>query len=158
MTMVLKVLQVQSTVCESVSRCRTPVESSDQRPMMKTSSRTPRTYHWGMQAPRYLKGVSKSTSWIMSWSRQEVTLIEGGPWCFPHHRHKREKDKMFVNQDYVRYQREVEYSTEVNFSWTYRWHDSGLGSIWHQMIRGHGDKAMSRWMVKQDNPNPRRQV
>jgi len=45
---------------------------------------------------------------------------------------------------------EVEYSVEVNFSWTYWRHDSGHGSIWHQMIRGHGDREMSRWEVKQD--------
>ena len=37
MTMALKVLQVQSTACESMSWCRTLVESLDWRPMMKTS-------------------------------------------------------------------------------------------------------------------------
>ena len=58
---------------------RTPIESLNQRPMMKTSRRMRRTCHWGMQAPRYRKGVSRSASRIMSWSRQEVTLIEGGP-------------------------------------------------------------------------------
>ena len=57
----------------------TPAESLDRRPMMKTSRRMRRTCHWGMQAPRYQKGVSRLASWIMSWSRQEVTSIEGGP-------------------------------------------------------------------------------
>ena len=32
--------------------------------------------HAGSKVP---SGVSRPTSWIMSWSRQEVTLIEGGP-------------------------------------------------------------------------------
>ena len=32
--------------------------------------------HAGSKVPY---GVSRSTSWIMSWCRQEVTLIEGGP-------------------------------------------------------------------------------
>ena len=32
--------------------------------------------HAGSKVP---KGVSRSASWIMSWSWQEVTLIEGGP-------------------------------------------------------------------------------
>ena len=47
---------------------------------------------------------------------------------------------------------------EVNFPWTYKWHDSGFDSIWHQKIRGHDDEAKSRWEVKRDHPNPRRQV
>ena len=70
----------------TVSWRRTLAESSDQRSMMKTLHQMRRSCHWGMQALRYQKGVSRSASWIMSWSRQEVTLIEGGPWCFPHHR------------------------------------------------------------------------
>ena len=63
----------------TVSWRRTPIESLDQRPLLKTSRRMRWTCHWGMQAPRYQKGVSRSASWIMNWSRQEVTLIEGGP-------------------------------------------------------------------------------
>ena len=39
----------------TVSWRRTPVESLDRRPMMKTSCRMRRTCHWGMQAPRYHK-------------------------------------------------------------------------------------------------------
>ena len=58
---------------------RTPAESLDRRSIMKTSRRMRRTCHYGMQAPRYQKGVSRPSSWIMSWSWKEVTLIEGGP-------------------------------------------------------------------------------
>ena len=60
----------------------TPAESLDRRPMMKTSRRMLRTFHWGMQAPRYQKGVSRLASWIMSWSQQEVTS-QRRPIMFP---------------------------------------------------------------------------
>ena len=52
---------------------RTLVKSPNRRPMMKACRRARRTFHWGMQAPRYQKGFSRSTSRIMSWSRQEAT-------------------------------------------------------------------------------------
>ncbi len=48
---------------------RTLVKSIDQRPMMQAYRRMRRTCDWGVQAPRYPKGVSISTSWIMSWCR-----------------------------------------------------------------------------------------
>ena len=41
---------------------RTPAESLDRRPIMWTCHRMRRTCHWGMQALRYRKGVSRPTS------------------------------------------------------------------------------------------------
>ena len=68
-----------------------------------------------------------------------------GTWCF------------IVNQDHMRNRGRLIFA-EVNFSWTYKRHNSGLGSIWHQKIIGHDDEAKSRWEVKRDYPNPRRQT
>lgn len=50
----------------------TLLKSPDWRPMMQVYHRMRRTFHWGMQAPSYPKGVSRSTSWIMSWCRHET--------------------------------------------------------------------------------------
>ena len=70
----------------------TSAESLDRRPMMWNLHRMRKTCHWGMQAPRYQKGVFRSNSWIMSWSRQEVTWSKEGHNVFPHHRHETEEN------------------------------------------------------------------
>ena len=69
----------------------------------------------------------------------------------------RQRNIVFVNQDQMRIRGGLKIA-KVNFSWTYWWHDTGFGSIWHQKIRGHDDKAKSRWEVKMDYPNPWRQA
>ena len=55
-----------------VSWSWTLAKSPDRRPMMWTCRWMRRTCHYGMQALRYQKGVSRSTSQIMSWSRKEA--------------------------------------------------------------------------------------
>ena len=99
-----------------------------------------------MQAPRYLKGVSRSNSWIMSWSQQELTSLKEGH-NVSHIIDTRQRDIMFVNQDRKRIRGRLK-TAEANFSWTYRWHDTGFGIIWHQRIWGHDDMEKSRWVVK----------
>ena len=42
-------------------------------PLMLTYHQKRQTCHWCMQASRYWKGISKSTSWIMCWCQQEAT-------------------------------------------------------------------------------------
>ena len=53
----------------------------------KTTIESKETCHWGMQASRYLTRFLNLVPRLCV----EVDmnrLIEGGPWCFPHHRHE----------------------------------------------------------------------
>lgn len=73
MILILNVLQY---ILHGVNRCfdfEHHTKYFGRRPMMSTCHHKRETCHWCMQASRYWKGVSKSTSWIMSWCRQEVT-------------------------------------------------------------------------------------
>ena len=74
MIMILKVLEY---ILHGVNGCFDVdhhTKSFNQRLVMSTYRRKQETCHWCMQASRYWKGVSKSTSWIMCWCRQEVAL------------------------------------------------------------------------------------
>ena len=71
--MILKVLQYNPRGVNRWLGVKHHVESSGRRQMMKTCRREWETFHWGMQASKYWGGgIPRSTSWIMSWSRQEV--------------------------------------------------------------------------------------
>ena len=71
--MILKVLQYILHGVNGWFDVKHHTKSFGRRPLMYAYRRKWETYHWCMQASRYWMGVSKSTSWIMSWCRQEVT-------------------------------------------------------------------------------------
>ena len=120
-----------------------------------------------MQAPRYLKGVSRSNSWIMSWSRQEVTWSKVGH-NVSHVINTRQRNMIFVNQDQQRIRGRLK-TAEANFSWTYQQHDTRFGGILsskdlNSWRRGKGwmrgqkrlPKPMEAKITKWDVPTPTR--
>ena len=71
--MILKVLQYILHGVNKWFDVEHHTKSFDQRPVMSTYRRKWETCHWCMQASWYWRGVSKSTSWMMCWCRQEAT-------------------------------------------------------------------------------------
>ena len=160
MTMDLKVQPIQSMECEQWSGVEHPqnhsIEGQWCGPCIKC-----------MQAPRYQKRVSRLNSWIMSWSRQEVTWSKEGH-NVSHVIDTRQRNMMKVDQDQQEIRGRLKTAKE-NFSWTYQitqhwiWQyltSKDLTSWWRgkEQMRGQKrlPKPMEAKMMKWDVPNPTR--
>ena len=71
--MILKVIQYNSCGVNTWSDVEHHTKYFGRRPLMSTCRWKWETCHWCKQASKHWKGVSKSTSWIMSWCWQEAT-------------------------------------------------------------------------------------
>jgi len=148
MIMILKVLQY---IMHGVNR-RFDVEhhtkTFGQRPVILTCRQKWETCHWCMQASRSWNGVSKSTSWIMCWCRQEVTRPRG-PWCIPHQWHEMSVMVLKIECDWW-------HNVQEWRSWKWRFINSSNDEVyWVTSLEhvsdtewiGSIDPKPKRWMV-----------
>ena len=116
-------------------------KSFSRRPLMSTYCWKRETYHWCMQASRYWRGVSKSTSWMM-WCCWQEAPRRRGALMYPTSMTRNEvndfRDETSTNDTRFRnggHENEgllycKGWSFELNdFSWTYRRHWSELVAL-----------------------------